>query len=79
MTNINVKKPYFLLQSAIIPLSFLPTSRLFCKDATHIDCTIIKTTQLKSNSMVLLLGGFGHVPCIQYYVLETCYKAAWGD
>ena len=25
----------FLLQSGIIPLSFLPTSGLFCKDATH--------------------------------------------
>ena len=28
-------KKMFLLQSAIIPLSFLPTSGLFCKDATH--------------------------------------------
>ena len=25
----------FLLQSGVIPLSFLPTSGLFCKDATH--------------------------------------------
>ena len=25
-----------ILQSRIIPLSFLPTSGLFCKDATHI-------------------------------------------
>ena len=29
-------KKKFLLQSGIIPLSFLPTSGLFCKDATHI-------------------------------------------
>ena len=29
-------KKMFLLQSGIIPLSFLPTSGLFCKDATHI-------------------------------------------
>ena len=28
-------KKKFLLQSGIIPLSFLPTSGLFCKDATH--------------------------------------------
>ena len=35
-------KQLFLLQSGIIPLSFLPTSGLFCKDATHIDisCTM---------------------------------------
>ena len=30
-------KQLFLLQSGIIPLSFLPTSGLFSKDATHID------------------------------------------
>ena len=29
-------KKKFLLQSVIIPLLFLPTSGLFCKDATHI-------------------------------------------
>ena len=29
-------KNLFSLQSGIIPLSFLPTSGLFCKDATHI-------------------------------------------
>ena len=29
-------KKMFILQSGIIPLSFLPTSGLFCKDATHI-------------------------------------------
>ena len=29
-------KKLFLLQSRIIPHSFLPTSGLFCKDATHI-------------------------------------------
>ena len=29
-------KTLFSLQSGIIPLSFLPTSGLFCKDATHI-------------------------------------------
>ena len=28
-------KQVFLLQSGIKPLSFLPTSGLFCKDATH--------------------------------------------
>ena len=28
-------KKMFLLQSGIISLSFLPTSGLFCKDATH--------------------------------------------
>ena len=28
-------KKYVLLQSGIISRSFLPTSRLFCKDATH--------------------------------------------
>ena len=30
-------KKMFLLQSEIIPLSFLPTGGLFCKDATHIN------------------------------------------
>ena len=29
-------KKMFLLHSGIIPPSFLPTSRLFCKDATYI-------------------------------------------
>ena len=29
-------KKMFLLQSGIIPLSFLPTSGLFCKDDTQI-------------------------------------------
>ena len=29
-------KKYFLLKLGIIPLSFLSTSGLFCKDATHI-------------------------------------------
>ena len=36
MTNLNFKN-CFLIQSRIIPLSFLPTSGLFCKDATHIE------------------------------------------
>ena len=34
----------FLLQSGIIPLSFLPTSGLFCKDATHILYNILYIT-----------------------------------
>ena len=29
-------KKLFLLQLGIIPLSFLPTSGLFCQDATHL-------------------------------------------
>ena len=29
-------KKLFILQSGIIPLSFLPTIGLFCKDTTHI-------------------------------------------
>ena len=36
-------KQLFLLQSGIIPLSFLPTSGLFCKDATHISIELIKS------------------------------------
>ena len=31
-----LKKIKFLLQSGFIPVSFLPTSGLFCKDATQI-------------------------------------------
>ena len=40
MTNLNLKKK-FILQSGIIPLSFLPTSGLFCKDAIHIYINLI--------------------------------------
>ena len=35
MTNVNFKNS-FKLKSGIIPLSFLPTSIMFCKDAIHI-------------------------------------------
>ena len=37
----------FLLQSGIIPLTFLPTSGLFSKDATHI-YKYIKQERIKS-------------------------------
>ena len=37
---------FFLLQSGIIPLSFLPTSGLFCKDATQIPVNIIEWLEL---------------------------------
>ena len=39
----------FLLQSGIIPLSFLPTSGLFCKDATHI--VVLKNKAVLKNSV----------------------------
>ena len=36
MKKLNFKKSFlYILQSGIIPLSFLPTNGLFCKDATH--------------------------------------------
>ena len=41
------KKQNFLLKSEIIPLLFLPTNGLFCKDATHISYMCIRTLGLK--------------------------------
>ena len=38
MTNLNY---FYILQSGIVPLSFLPTCGLFCTDATHLHISIV--------------------------------------
>ena len=57
-------KQMFLLQSGIIPLSFLPTSVLFCKDATHRVDFNLRLCKIRSHAMDLPEG------VLAYYLLS---------
>ena len=60
MINLNLNLKMFLLQSGIIPLLFLLTNKLFCKDATHMSCQA-GTSVLKSNALPIELTWFAIV------------------
>ena len=67
-------KIILLFQSRITPLSKMPTSGLFCKDATHIIIIINRDHNINNNNIYIVVYSQHPYCCVNNFVLTLFLK-----